>query len=70
MAPGPDEGLPADAGKVEGNLSGHIIASGVLEALNKAERIEQRLVLRCRAKREQVGQTEEFRAIRAIKAPH
>ena len=70
LAPGADEGLPADAGKVEGNLGGHIVAAGVLEALNKAERVEQGVVVRRRAKREQVGQPEEFGAIRAIKAPH
>ncbi len=67
---GPDEGLPADAGKVEGNLCGHIVAPGVLEALNKGERIEQCVLVGRGAKREQVGQPEEFRAIRTIKAPH
>ena len=39
---GPDEGLPADTGKVERNLCGDIVTTGVLEALNKGKCIEQR----------------------------
>ena len=70
LAPGADEGLPADAGEVERNLSGDVVAAGVLEALDKVEGLEQGLVVRRRAKREQVGQPEEFGPIRAIKAPH
>jgi hypothetical protein len=52
---GPDEGLPADTGKVERNLCGDIVATGVLEALNKGKYIEQRVLVGRGAKRQQVG---------------
>jgi len=50
VAPGPDEGLPAHAGEVERNLIGQVVSLGVLEALNEVEGLEQRLIVRCRAK--------------------
>ena len=50
--------------------AGQVVPPGVLEALDKVEGLDQRLILRRRAKREQVGQTEQFGPIRAIKAPH
>jgi len=50
VAPGADEGLPAHAGEVERNLIGQVVSLGVLEALNEVEGLEQRLIVRCRAK--------------------
>ena len=70
VAPGADEGLPADAGEVERNLIGQVVSLGVLEALDEVEGLDQRLILRRRAKGEHVGQTEQLGPIRAIKAPH
>ena len=67
---GPDEGLPADTGKVERNLGGDRVTPGVLEALNKGQGIEERVLLGRGVQRQQVGQPEEFRTIRPIKTPH
>ena len=70
VTPGADEGLPADASEVERNLIRQVISLGVLKALDEVKRLDQRLILRRRAKGEHVGQTEQLGPVRAIKAPH
>ena len=70
MAPRADEGLPAHAGEVERNLRGQVVSPGVLEALDEVEGLHQRLILCRRAKREHVGQEEQFGPIGTIQAPH
>jgi hypothetical protein len=54
MVAGPNEGLPAHTREVERNLIGQVVPPGVLEMLDKVERLDQRLMLRRRAERERV----------------
>jgi hypothetical protein len=46
LVPRFDQGLSADAGKVEGNLGGEQGPRGVLIVLNILERREERLIVR------------------------
>ena len=62
-----DEGLPADAGAVERNLIRQVTALGVLKALDEVQSLDQRLIVRRRAKGKHVGQTEQLGPVRAIK---
>jgi hypothetical protein len=70
LASGADERWPACAGEVERNLRGQVVAPGVLKALDKVEGLNQRLIMRRRAKHEHVGQAEQLSPIGAIKPPH
>ena len=65
-----DEGLPADAGKVEGNLGGEQGPRRVLIVLNILKRREERLIMRGGAEPREVGEPEEGRTIGAKEAPH
>jgi hypothetical protein len=55
LVPGFDEGLPAHAGTVEGNLRGEPGLAGVLIALNILERRDERLLVCGTAEYQQVG---------------
>ena len=55
LVPRFDEGLPADAGKVEGNLGEEQGPRGVLIALNILERRDEGLIVRGTAEHQQVG---------------
>jgi hypothetical protein len=49
-----DQGLPADAGKVEGNLRGESVPGGLLRALNILERRDEGLIVRGTAEHQEV----------------
>jgi len=70
LVPGADQGLPAHAREVERNRIGQVVPPGVLETLDKVEGLNQRLMLRRRAKRQHVGQAKPLGPVRPIKPPH
>src|SRR5262249_28104768 len=55
VTPGADERLPAEASEVERNLRRQMISPGVLKALDEVQSLDQRLIMRRRAKGQHVG---------------
>src|SRR5215470_12010952 len=60
---GTDEGLPPGAGEIERNRVGDCAPTRVLVLVDKTEGVQQGLVLRRRAKRQESGDLEEGRPI-------